>query len=267
MISATSLSLLPPFGRVGQRFFLPFYFASLLYASLPCRCGHTGSKTSINVWTKALNSRMSLSCPFFFFRGESQREVVCPVCWWTDPVSLTSSLGSPSDLLPEVLLLQPAQLLQGFCAAAATPVYAHKCLHIRLRSAATFLSHLILISLFHLSPRSQHRRGISHSPPPASSSASLRFASSVRARRQRCCCPRLLRGVVSERRGWQERFGKRQIKVNKRSGICRETAVVFNTVRVFSPANIVPVTFCTNLSDSWAKAPFDWLDYSLVENN
>lgn len=128
----------------------------------------------------------------------------------------------------------------------------------------SLISFLSPYSTFLLGPNTAEA-SVTH--PPASSSASLRFASSVRARRQRCCCPRLLRGVVSERRGWQERFGKRQIKVNKRSGICRETAVVFNTVRVFSPANIVPVTFCTNLPDSWAKAPFDWLDYSLVENN
>lgn len=140
-----------------------------------------------------------------------------------------------------------------------SPYQAQICRYLSLSSHS-----YLLIPPFSSVPTPQRHQSLT---PPASSSASLRFASSVRARRQRCCCPRLLRGVVSERRGWQERFGKRQIKVNKRSGICRETAVVFNTVRVFSPANIVPVTFCTNLSDSWAKAPFDWLDYSLVENN
>lgn len=76
--------------------------------------------------------------------------------------SITSLIGSPSDLLPEMLVLQPAQLSH---ASVMLLLYAHKYLHIRRRSAGTFLSHLILISLFHLSPRSQHRAGISHSPP------------------------------------------------------------------------------------------------------
>lgn len=58
--------------------------------------------------------------------------------------SITSSIGSPSDLLPEMLVLQPAQLSHSYCDASSicpqiSPYQAQICRHLSLSSHSYLL--------------------------------------------------------------------------------------------------------------------------------